>query len=45
MVVNPIVLGKGKSMFDGLKQKLMLKRTKTRIFGNGNVLLCYEPMA
>ena len=45
MVVNPIVLGKGKSMFDGLKQKLTLKRTKTRIFGNGNVLLCYEPMA
>jgi dihydrofolate reductase len=45
MVVNPIVLGKGKAMFEGLKEKLMLKRTKTRIFGNGNVLLCYEPMA
>jgi dihydrofolate reductase len=44
IVVNPIVLGKGKSMFDGLKEKLMLKRTTTRIFGNGNVLLCYEPM-
>jgi dihydrofolate reductase len=45
MVVNPIVIGKGKSMFDGLKEKLMLKRTKTRTFGNGNVLLCYEPVA
>lgn len=45
MVVNPVVLGKGKAMFDGLKGKLMLKRTNTRIFGNGNVLLCYEPMA
>ena len=45
VVVNPIVLGKGKSMFDGIKQKLALKLTKTRTFGNGNVLLCYEPMA
>ena len=45
LVVNPILLGQGKSMFDGLTKKLNLKRTKTRTFGNGNVLLCYEPMA
>jgi dihydrofolate reductase len=45
MVVNPIVLGKGKGMFDTIKQKLMLKLIKTRVFGNGNVLLCYEPVA
>ena len=45
MVVNPIVLGEGRTMFDGLKEKLILKLTKTRIFGNGNVLLCYEPVA
>jgi len=45
IVVNPIVLGKGRTMFDGIKEKLTLKLTKTRIFGNGNVLLCYEPMA
>jgi dihydrofolate reductase len=45
IVVNPVVLGKGRTMFDGIKEKLTLKRTKTRIFGNGNVLLCYEPMA
>ncbi len=30
-------------MFDGLKQKLALKLTKTRAFTNGNVLLSYEP--
>jgi dihydrofolate reductase len=42
-VVNPIVLGTGRTMFDGLKEKLPLKRTKQRAFGNGNVLLCYEP--
>jgi dihydrofolate reductase len=44
IVVNPIVLGKGRTMFDGVKEKLALKLTKTRTFDNGNVLLCYEPM-
>jgi hypothetical protein len=43
--VNPVALGKGKGMFDGIKEKLTLKLTKTRVFTNGNVLLCYEPMA
>jgi dihydrofolate reductase len=45
MVVNPIVLGKGRTLFDGVQEKLGVKRTKTRTFGNGNVLLCYEPTA
>jgi len=45
VVVNPIVLGKGRTMFDGVKEKLNLKLTKTRVFGNGNVFLCYEPAA
>ena len=45
IVVIPVVLGKGRTMFDGIKEKLSLKLTKTRTFGNGNVLLCYEPMA
>ena len=45
VVVNPIVLGKGRTMFDGVQKKLALKLTKTRAFGNGNVLLCYEPLA
>ncbi len=44
IVVNPIVLGEGRTMFEGIKRKLNLKRTKTRSFGNGNVLLCYEPI-
>jgi dihydrofolate reductase len=43
VVVNPIVLGKGRTMFDGVKEKLYLKLQKTRAFGNGNVFLCYEP--
>ena len=42
VVVNPIVLGKGRTMFDGVKEKLSLKLTKTRAFGNGKVFVCYE---
>jgi dihydrofolate reductase len=45
IVVFPVVLGKGRTMFDGIKEMLTLKLTKTRTFGNGNVLLCYGPMA
>jgi dihydrofolate reductase len=41
-VVNPIILGKGRTMFDGVKEKLNLKLMKTRAFGNGNVFACYE---
>jgi dihydrofolate reductase len=45
IVVNPIVLGKGRTLFDGVTQKLPLKLINTRAFGNGNVVLYYEPMA
>jgi dihydrofolate reductase len=45
IVVDPAALGEGRTMFDGIKGKLPLKLKKTRSFGNGNVLLCYEPMA
>ena len=43
LAVHPIVLGEGRSMFEGVRDKLALKLTKTRSFANGNVLLCYEP--
>ena len=43
IVVNPLVLGKGRTMFEGIKDKLPLKLTQSRTFGNGNVLLCYNP--
>ena len=43
VVVNPVALGKGKSMFDGLKKKLTLRLTDTRTFDNGSVLLSYAP--
>ena len=43
VVVVPIVLGKGRTMFEGVKDKIDLKRTNTRNFKNGNVVLSYEP--
>jgi len=43
VLLNPVVLGKGKTMFDGMREKLTLKLVKTRIFKNGNILLSYEP--
>jgi dihydrofolate reductase len=45
VVLNPVVLGKGRTMFDGIKEKLNLKLTKTRSFSSGKVFLCYEPKA
>jgi dihydrofolate reductase len=45
MVINPIVLGSGRTMFEGLKDKLVLKRTQLRPFDNGNVFACYVPVA
>lgn len=45
IVVNPIVLGKGRTLFEGVKEKLPLKLIKSRTFSNGNVLLCYAPTA
>ena len=43
LIVNPIVLGDGRTLFEGMKNKLRLKRTQSRTFKNGNVLLTYEP--
>jgi dihydrofolate reductase len=43
IVLNPIVLGRGRTLFDTLKDKLSLTLTRTRQFKNGNVLVWYEP--
>jgi len=42
LVVNPVVLGAGRTMFEGLTNQLRLKRVQSRTFNNGNVLLTYE---
>jgi len=42
IMVNPVAIGQGTTLFDGLDQKLKLKLEKTRQFKNGNVLLTYK---
>ena len=43
LMVNPVVLGKGRPLFEGIDEKLKLKLIRTRVFRSGNVLLCYQP--
>jgi dihydrofolate reductase len=45
VVVNPVILGEGRTMFDGLRHSLGLRMTRNRIFASGNAFLCYEPAA
>lgn len=42
-VIVPVVLGQGRTMFEGVKDRLRLERTSERAFKNGNVLVGYEP--
>ena len=42
IMVNPVVLGKGTRLFNGLDKKIALELTNKRQFGNGNVLLYYS---
>ncbi len=43
IVLNPVALGGGRTMFDGIKDQLGLKLTHSRVFANGKVFLCYAP--
>jgi dihydrofolate reductase len=43
LVVHPVALGAGRTLFEGVARKLPMKLTKTRAFENGAVLLCYQP--
>ncbi len=45
MVLIPVVLGSGRTMFESLGKRIALKRLSSRFFANGNVLVCYEPVA
>jgi dihydrofolate reductase len=43
IALAPIILGHGRTLFEGVKGKLNLKLTKSRTFGNGTVFACYQP--
>ena len=45
LVLNPIILGRGRTLFEGLEPKRALSLKKSRPFSNGNVVLWYEPVA
>ena len=40
-VVVPVILGKGRTMFEGVKHAPHLVPSRSRTFKNGNQLLCY----
>ena len=42
IMVNPVVLGGGKRLFEGIDGRLNLTLIASRAFGNGNVLLAYQ---
>jgi dihydrofolate reductase len=43
VVVVPVVLGKGRTMFESVREKVSLSLISSKAFRNGNVLLCYKP--
>lgn len=45
VVVVPVVLGGGRTLFDGVPSRIPLRLVGSRAFGNGNVVLRYEPAA
>jgi dihydrofolate reductase len=44
IMVNPIILGSGKPLFNGIRQRINLKLLETKTFSSGNVLLYYQPI-
>ncbi|HKU27759.1 MAG TPA: dihydrofolate reductase family protein, partial [Candidatus Sulfotelmatobacter sp.] len=44
LLVNPVALGNGVTIFAGLAQTLSLTLVANRVFSCGTVLLCYEPL-
>ena len=45
LYVHPIVIGRGKPLFQASDDKINLRLAETRTFGNGVVLLRYQPDA
>jgi dihydrofolate reductase len=43
IMVNPVVLGSGHPLFNGIVERLKLKLIKTKVFQSGNVMLFYQP--
>ena len=44
LMLDPVILGSGRTMFEGTPEKLNLNLTKTRVFKNGKAHLIYQPI-
>jgi dihydrofolate reductase len=44
VMINPVLLGRGTPLFQGVDARLNLKLVNTRMFKSGNVLLTYQPV-
>jgi dihydrofolate reductase len=42
VILNPVLLGRGKPMFAGIEKRVSLKLLGTKLFGSGVVLLSYR---
>ena len=45
VVTVPIIIGRGRTLFEGVTDKLALKLERTRAFSNGNVVSWYTPLS
>ena len=43
LIVNPLALGSGRTLFEGVEKPIRLELKSSRAFRNGNILLNYEP--
>jgi dihydrofolate reductase len=43
IMVSPIVLGRGRSLFEDLEDRVSLSLLRVRQFDSGNILLTYRP--
>lgn len=43
VILNPVVLGAGRSLFQGMRERVRLRLRRVRPFRSGVVLLAYEP--
>jgi dihydrofolate reductase len=44
IIVMPVAIGKGKSMFQAIKERLHMKLLYMQPLDSGSVMLCYEPV-
>jgi len=44
IMVNPIVLGNGRTLFRGIEGKTKMKFISSRVFRSGNILIKYRPL-